>query len=45
MKSVLKACKKFTGEHPHQSVVPTVEITLKWVLSGKFAAYFQNMFL
>ena len=42
---------KFTGEFPYQRVISIkllsnfIEITLAWVFSCKFAAYFQNIFL
>ena len=47
-KAVLKICSIFTGEHPRRSAILIklfcnfIEIT--WVLSCKFAAYFQNIF-
>ena len=52
-KGVLKIYSKFkfTGEFPCQRVISIkllsnfIEITLVWVFSCKFAAYFQNIFL
>ena len=41
-KGVLKKCRKFTGEYPCRSVI-SIKL-LAWVLSCKFAAYFQNTF-
>ena len=47
-KGVLKICRKFTGDHPCQTVIliKLLSNLLKshsaWVFSCKFAAYFQN---
>ena len=49
-KGVLKICSKFTGEHPWRIVFNKVAFQLywnctsTWVISCKFAAYFQNIF-
>ena len=44
-KSVLKICSRFTKEHPCRSVISLKLLcTSAWVLSCKFAAYFQNSF-
>ena len=44
-KVVLKTCCKFTGEHPCNVAKQLYwNHTLGWVLSCKFAAYFQNTF-
>ena len=42
-KSVLKICSKFTGQHPCRSAI-SIENTSGWVISSKYAAYFQNIF-
>ena len=42
-KSALKIFSKFTGEYPCWSGI-SINHTLAWVLSCKFAAYFQNSF-
>ena len=45
-KGVLKVCSKFTGEREERSKAKQLHWnhTSAWVLSRKFAAYFQNTF-
>ena len=44
-KGVLKISSKFTGEHSCQSAISLYwSHTLAEVFSGKYAAYFQNIF-
>ena len=42
-KGVLKICSKFTGEHPCRNAI-SINRTLAWVFSCKFAAYLQKTF-
>ena len=44
-KSILKICSKFTCKHPCRSAISIkLQSTSAWVLSCKFAVYFQNTF-
>ena len=44
VKSVLKICNKFTGEHPYRSVISILKSHFGVVFCCKCAAYFENTF-